>query len=86
MTASVIQDLSSTIVEGIGSDGNVKVVFDWRQQRAVRTVLENGYFESANASDAPTAWTTAMKEVHSKSKELMHQITQNFYSELGTVS
>jgi DNA-binding protein YbaB len=82
MTASLVQDLSSTTVEGLGAEGKVKVIFDC-QQLAVRTIFEDGYFESASASAVTISLTIAMKDAYRKSKELMNQMTQKFYSELS---
>lgn len=82
MTASVVQDLVSTTVEGLGDNGKVKVVFDC-QQRAVRTIFEEGYFESLTSAQIESSVTSAMKDAHSKSEALIEQITRNFYAELG---
>lgn len=83
MTASVVQCLSTTTVEGIGAEGMVKAIFDC-QQRAVRTTIEIRYFESATASEIASALTDAVKDAYHKSINLMDQITKNFYMELSS--
>jgi DNA-binding protein YbaB len=82
MTASLMQELASTSVEGVAADGKVKVTFDC-QQRPTGVNIDETYFESADVLDVNNACTSAMKEAHSKSVERMEEKMKSFYSELG---
>ena len=84
MTSRLVQDLSSTTVEGTAADGKVKVILDC-QQRPVNVKIDEGYVEGmdADVSDLCSALTEAMTDAHSKSLEKMDEKMKSFYAELG---
>ena len=82
MTRKLLQELSSTTVEGSAADGKVKVVLDC-QQRAVRVDIDQGYKDEVGASDLGSAITSAMNDAHSRSLERMDDKMKNFYTEVG---
>jgi DNA-binding protein YbaB len=84
-TSALVLDLSATTVEGSSQDGRVKVIFDC-QQRPIKTIIDEAYFEASDVSDVSNAITAAMKDAHAKSIERMDDKMKSFYSELGLPS
>lgn len=84
-TSTLVQELSSITVEGSSPDGKVKIIFDC-QQRPIKTIIDEAYFEASDASDVSNAITAAMKDAHAKSIERMDDKMKSFYSELGMPS
>jgi DNA-binding protein YbaB len=84
-TSALVLDLTQTVVEGSSQDGKVKVIFDC-QQRPIKTIIDEAYFEASDASDVSNAITAAMKDAHAKSIERMDDKMKSFYSELGLPS
>jgi DNA-binding YbaB/EbfC family protein len=84
-TSALVQELSATTVEGSSPDGKVKVIFDC-QQRPIKTIIDEAYFEASDFSDVSNAITAAMKDAHAKSIERMDDKMKSFYSELGMPS
>jgi nucleoid-associated protein EbfC len=85
MTGALVQELSSTIVEGVAENGKVKVLYDC-QQRPVSTFIDESFFEANEASDVAAAITTAMKDAYVKSSEKMDDKMKNFFNEIGLSS
>jgi DNA-binding protein YbaB len=81
-TNSLVQELTATTVEGSSQNGKVKVIFDC-QQRPIRTVIDEAYFEASDVSEVSNAFTAAMKDAHTKSIERMDDMMKTFYSDLG---
>jgi DNA-binding YbaB/EbfC family protein len=81
-TSALVQELSQTTVEGSSPDGKVKIIFDC-QQRPIKTIIDEAYFEASDISDVSNAITAAMKDAHAKSIERMDDKMKSFYSELG---
>ena len=84
-TSALVLELSATTVEGASPDGKVKVIFDC-QQRPIKTIIDEAYFEASDFSDVSNAITAAMKDAHAKSIERMDDKMKSFYSELGMPS
>jgi DNA-binding protein YbaB len=84
-TSALVQELSATTVEGSSQDGKVKVIFDC-QQRPIKTIIDEAFFEASDVSDVSNALTAAMKDAHAKSIERMDDKMKSFYSELGMPS
>ena len=79
--SSLLQDLSSTNVEGAAAGGKVKVFVDGQQQ-PIGVEIDKQYFASlSNVDDLNEALITAMQEAHSKSMQLMQEKMQGIYSE-----
>jgi DNA-binding protein YbaB len=81
-TAALVQELSSTTVEGIAQDGKIKIQFDC-QQRPLSVHIDDAYFESSDVGDIKFALTTAMQDGHAKSIERMDEKMKSFYQDLG---
>jgi DNA-binding YbaB/EbfC family protein len=81
-TSALVQELSATTVEGSSADGKVKIIFDC-QQRPIKTIIDEAYFEATDISEVSNAITAAMKDAHAKSIERMDEKMKSFYSELG---
>jgi len=82
VTARLLQELSSTTVEGSAADGKIKVVFDC-QQRPMSVNIDQGYFESTDVTELCSSLTSAMNDAHSKSLERMDEKMKTYYSDLG---
>lgn len=86
-TEMVAQELSKLKVDGVSSNGNVRVYVDG-QQRPIgvdidETFLASLVLDPTSASDLSNAVTEAMQNAHDKSKALMKDKMQNIFSELG---
>jgi len=79
--SSLLQELSSTNVEGSAAGGKVKVYFDGQQQ-PIGVEIDKQFFASlTNVDDLNEALITAMQDAHSKSMQLMQEKMQGVYSE-----
>jgi len=84
-TSALLQELSSSIVEGISEKGNVKIFFDG-QQRPVSVEINEEYIQNVGTEDLNEAITSAMQDAHTKSMQLSRDKMQSLYIELGLPS
>lgn len=82
MTRKLVQELSSTTVEGTAADGKVKVIVDC-QQRPVNVIIDESYVTSSDVADLCASLVLAMNDAHAKSMDRMDEKMKSFYSELG---
>lgn len=82
MTDSLVQELSTVLIEGSAAGGKVKVFFDG-QQRPANVEIDQSFLVNITADDLSEALTTAMQDAHSKSARKMEEKMKPFFTELG---
>jgi len=81
-TSTVLQELSSMMIEGVAADGKVRIFVDG-QQRPTGADIDEKYLASVTVDDLNTAVTAAMQDAHIKSTEQMEEKMQALYAEVG---
>ena len=84
-TASILDELSTTRISGLGANGKVKVFVDG-QQRPSGIEIEDGYLNNVNGEDLVDSITEAMQDAHFRSLKIMNEKIQVLYSDLGLPS
>ena len=82
LTASLVNELAATTVEGVSPDGKVKVTLN-AQQRPVGLVIDEAFFESSEVTDVKQSVLAAMEEAYDRSVERMDERMKSFYKEVG---
>jgi DNA-binding protein YbaB len=85
--SAILQDLSSTIVEGTAADGKVKVSFDGNQQ-PIGVQIDETYLQAIKnrkegAEELGLAMTKAMQDAHTKSGLKLEEKLKSVYADLG---
>lgn len=83
-TNNLIQELTSTQVEGSSPDGKVKVTLD-AQQNPIRVNIEEQYFQSTDVLDMSNSILAAMKDAHEKATDKMQEKSKAFFQDMGIV-
>lgn len=81
-TNSLIQELSSSQVEGVSAKGKIKVFVDGQQQ-PMSVDIDDDYFKHAELEDFAEQLLIAMNEAYSNSIQLQEDKMQSLYSALG---
>jgi DNA-binding protein YbaB len=83
-TGMLVQELSSTVVEGTAENGKVKVLFNGLQQ-PIGIQIDEGFFEasSTTVNDLTDAINTAMDDGYTKSKEKMDEKMKAFFLQMN---
>lgn len=82
-TAALVQDLSTSTIEGSAADGKVRVFVDG-QQRPVGVDIDAKYIRNiASVEDLNEAITLAMQDANSKSLQQMQDKMSSLYADLG---
>ena len=82
-TSALVQDLSSSTIEGTAADGKVRVFVDG-QQRPIGVDIDPDYISNiSSVEDLNEAITLAMQEANSKSMQQMQEKMSNLYTDLG---
>ena len=82
-TSALVQDLSSSTIEGSAADGKVRVFVDG-QQRPIGVDIDPDYVSNiSSVEDLNEAITLAMQEANSKSMQQMQEKMSNLYTDLG---
>jgi len=84
-TNTLLQDLSSTTVEGSAAKGKIKVTVDG-QQRPMGVEIDDDYFDTCRVEDLTEALAVAMQDAHEKSTKIMQDRMTGLYVELGLPS
>jgi len=84
-TSALLQELTSTTVEGSAAKGKIKVTVDG-QQRPKLVEIDDEYFGGVGVEDLTEALAIAMQDAHDKSTKLMQDKMNGLYAELGLPS
>lgn len=84
-TSALLNELSTTTVEGVGAKGKIKVTVDG-QQRPKLVDVDEDYFNGAAVEDFTEALAVAMQDAHDKSTKLMEEKMNGLYADLGLPS
>lgn len=90
LTTNLVQELTSTRVEGTAENGKIKVVVDG-QQRPIAVIIDESYWQQQviqqvpplDVNDLSAALTLAMQDAHNKAAERMDERMKSYYAELG---
>ena len=81
-TEVISQDLAKLKCEGSSENGKVKVIFDG-QQNPIGVTIDDSFLLNVSNVDLASAFTEAMQDAHSKSRQVMKDKVQSLYSDLG---
>ena len=84
-TNALLQDLSSTTIEGSAAKGKIKVTVDG-QQKPLGVDIDDEYFDTCRVEDLTEALAAAMQDAHEKSTKMMQDRMTGLYVELGLTS
>lgn len=82
-TELMTQELRKTKIDGISSNGKVRVYFDGQQNPLGIDIDENFLDGIISSKDLSNSITEAMQDAHDKSRNQMKDKMQSLYSDIG---